>query len=168
MFDFLYCGHYDDGGDYSDCTKTSSHGVAGEAIQIPEEPPGEDSNFPDGSSECLPTTWRRAHTDAKMYVIADKYAIDGLKEISKRKMKLNMEDEMNVTGFITLIEYVYGPDCPAGSDLCDSLLAVAIQQISALNESSRFHDVLKNFPEFGYQFSIVMMERVVHLETEVW
>jgi hypothetical protein len=79
-----------------------------------------------------------------------------------------MEGGWSDTGFITLIEYVYGPECPAGSDLCDGLLAVAIQHISALNESARFHEVLKNFPEFGYQFSTVMMERVIHLETEVW
>jgi hypothetical protein len=103
-----------------------------------------------------------------MYVIADKYALDGLKNLSKRKMRSNMEGGWSDTGFITLIEYVYGPECPAGSDLCDALLAVAIQHISALNELARFHEVLKNFPEFGYQFSTVMMERVIHLESEVW
>ncbi|KUL81335.1 hypothetical protein ZTR_10423 [Talaromyces verruculosus] len=168
MFDFLYRGDYNDGTDYLDSTSTSSHGVAGEAIQIPEESPGEDSNCPDISSECLPTTWTRAHTNAKMYVIADKYAVDGLKDISKRKMRSNMEDEWSDTGLITLIEYVYGPDCPAGSDLCDPLLAVVIQHVPDLKESTRFHEALKNFPEFGYQFSTAMMERVIHLETELW
>lgn len=168
MFDFVYCGDYDDGDNYLDSTNSSSHGVAGEAIQIPEESPCENFKSPDVPSECHSTAWTRAYTNAKMYVIADKYAIDGLKEISKRKMESNMQDEWSDTGFITLIEYVYGPECPAGSDLCDALLAVAIQHISALNESTRFHAVLKNFPVFGYQFSTAMMERVIHLETEVW
>lgn len=103
-----------------------------------------------------------------MYVITDKYAINELKKISKRKIRLNIEDKWSDIGFIRLIEYVYGLECPTGSDLCDALLAVAIQHISALNGLTRFREVLKNFPEFGYQFSTAMMERVIHLEKEVW
>lgn len=61
-----------------------------------------------------------------MYVIADKYALDGLKNISKRKMRSNIEGRWSDTGFITLIKYVYGPECPARSDLYNALLVVAI------------------------------------------
>ena len=54
------------------------------------------------SQDVLRCQWRRAQTNVQIYIIADKYMIDGLKETCKSKLSSN-EDESNDSGFIAVV-----------------------------------------------------------------
>ncbi|KAL3468706.1 hypothetical protein BJX99DRAFT_252520 [Aspergillus californicus] len=87
--------------------------------------------------------WRRAQTNVQIYIIADKYMIDGLIDMSKRKLNSNMENEWNDSGFITVVGDVYGSQCPPRSDLREVLLKFALRHLCTLKKSQRFHDFSK-------------------------
>lgn len=152
MFDFLYSASYDD---------------------QPPPPPSDESGqeAPDdggaAASERVPLPWRRVLTNAKVYVMADKYVIDGLKDAACRKFEASLAAEWSEAGFISVVEYLYAPEFPAGSSLSTAVLSLAMQRISHLKASKRFHEILRDGPELGYDFTSLMMQRVVDLEGNV-
>ena len=74
----------------------------------------------------LPAKETHVHINAKIYVIADKYAINGLKDLSKRNLELNLEDEWKYMEFIPIVNYIYRPDNHIESELQGVLLVFAI------------------------------------------
>jgi len=108
-----------------------------------------------------------AHINAWMYIIADKYFIQGLKELAKAKFELNFETSWEDTKFISVIGIIYGPSHPKDSDLRGLVAKLAVQHLASLKDQQEFHAVLKNYPDFAYNFSILMMDKVLQLEKEV-
>ncbi|KAF9885159.1 hypothetical protein FE257_000685 [Aspergillus nanangensis] len=83
------------------------------------------------------------------------------------KLESNLQQDWEDTEFIPIVEYTYGPECPKQSDLQSIITKYSIQHLSTLKESHRFHEVLKQFPEFGYDFSVLAMEKVIQLEVQL-
>lgn len=103
----------------------------------------------------------RAHINAQMYVIADKYGIPGLKELAKEKFELALESDWQDLTFISVIEFVYGPTSPTNSDLRGVVTKFALQHIPVLKAQQQFHTVLKAYPDFAYDFLVLTMEKVL-------
>lgn len=70
--------------------------------------------------------------------------------------------------FIPIIEHVYGPDNLTESELRGVLSRFAIKHLLTLKESQRFHKILKQFPDFVYDFSTLMMEKGSSTGKELW
>ncbi|KAE8395890.1 hypothetical protein BDV23DRAFT_193660 [Aspergillus alliaceus] len=106
----------------------------------------------------------KVSVNAKMHVLADKYAVERLKDHSKEKLKANLTREWNDTDFLWLIEYTYGPHSPPNSELRDVIVTFAVQHLSTLDKLPQFHQVHKEFSEFGSDLLTRTIERVVQLE----
>jgi hypothetical protein len=109
-----------------------------------------------------------AHVNVWMYIIADKYFIRGLKELAREKFELSFKIAWEDTKFTSVIGIIYGQRGPKDSDIRGVVTKLAIQHLSSLKDRQEFHAVLKNYPDFAYDFSIVMMDKVLQLEKEVW
>ncbi|EAW11461.1 BTB/POZ domain-containing protein [Aspergillus clavatus NRRL 1] len=167
MIDYLYSADYDDSSDKdlpkcqecSDTTESESEEVA--II-------GSDNEYDVAPAPIWQVKESKAHVNAKVYVIADKYGINELKNLAREKLESNLQHDWKDTEFIPIVEYTYGPECPKQSDLQSIITKYSIQHLSTLKESRRFHEVLKQFPEFGYEFSVLAMEKVAQLEVQLW
>ncbi|OGM39600.1 hypothetical protein ABOM_011947 [Aspergillus bombycis] len=151
MFDYLYRA------DYDDHPKTLNDLCGKDENQVGESPKV-DAGHQDTSIDTLPSHWRRARINVQVYVIADKYMIDALKEVSRKKLESNMEKEWNEVGFINVVRDVYGPEFPRGSELCNVLARFAFQHVSTLKKSQHFQQIRKDYPQFGYDFCTLLME----------
>ncbi|KAL5335551.1 hypothetical protein BJX70DRAFT_390579 [Aspergillus crustosus] len=76
-----------------------------------------------------------ARINVQVYIIADKYIIDTLKVVSQKKLE-----------FINIIKDVYGPAFPPRLELCNILACFALQHVSTLQKSQRFHEIQKDYP----------------------
>ncbi|OJJ75276.1 hypothetical protein ASPBRDRAFT_53205 [Aspergillus brasiliensis CBS 101740] len=109
-----------------------------------------------------PTT--KAHTHIKMYNIADKYAIEPLMVLAKKKLKYRLALVWDNKEFIQIIEQVYGPDSPQNSKLRGTIAKLAVEHLATLDEITGFHEVRNEYPLFGYDFSTAMIRRVACVE----
>ncbi|GKZ33033.1 hypothetical protein AbraIFM66950_002750 [Aspergillus brasiliensis] len=115
-------------------------------------------------NETRPTT--KAHTHIKMYNIADKYAIEPLMALAKRKLEYRLALVWDNKEFAHLIEKVYGPDSPQNSKLRDTIAKLAVEHLATLDEMKGFHEARNEFPLFGYDFSTAMIRRVALTQRE--
>ncbi|KAB8239055.1 BTB/POZ domain-containing protein [Aspergillus alliaceus] len=106
----------------------------------------------------------KVSVNAKMHVLADKYAVERLKDHSKEKLKANLTHEWNDTDFLWLIEYTYGPHSRPNPELRGVIVTFAVQHLSTLDKLPQFHQVHKEFSEFGSDLLTRTIERVVQLE----
>ncbi|BCR98217.1 BTB/POZ domain-containing protein [Aspergillus luchuensis] len=159
LFDFLYRADYDDSPDDTDDPAADNESAANEEGILPTERISQDA---------LSRQWRRAQTNVQIYIIADKYMIEGLKDISKRKLNSNMENNWDDCGFLTVVSDVYGSQCPPRSDLREIIIRFALRHLGTLQKFRQFDDARKEYPEFVYELSTALIERVVELEKRTW
>ncbi|KAE8334602.1 hypothetical protein BDV24DRAFT_172222 [Aspergillus arachidicola] len=153
MFDFLYRADYDDSVEMSLDDVTHP--------QVTQQ-----QNHIEG--EQAPATVELAHRhNAKVYVVADKYVIEELKNLSRRKLESRLKSQWSDTEFIPLIEYVYGSASPPQSDLRQVISTFAVQHLATLKSSAAFHEVRRQYPDFVHDLSTIMMERVMQLEKQL-
>ncbi|KAL4862457.1 hypothetical protein BDV12DRAFT_190413 [Aspergillus spectabilis] len=157
MFDYLYRADYDDHPEIPNDLPDKDENKDEESPEVSVE-------HQDTSLDTLPSHWRYARINVQVYVIADKYMIDALKGVSRKKLQSNMENEWNEIGFINVVQDVYGPEFPPGSEICNLLARFALQHVSTLKDSQNFQQIRKKYPQFGYDFSTLLMERVIELE----
>lgn len=108
----------------------------------------------------------RAHINAQMYVIADKYGITELKELAKEKFKLALESDWQDLTFISVVEFVYGPTSPTNSELRGVVTKFALQHLPVLKTQQQFHTVLKAYPDFAYDFLVLTMEKALPFQQQ--
>ncbi|RDH13935.1 hypothetical protein M747DRAFT_347503 [Aspergillus niger ATCC 13496] len=159
LFDFLYRADYDDSPDDTDGPGADNESAANQEGISPTERISQDA---------LSRQWRRAQTNVQIYIIADKYMIEGLKDISKRKLNSNMENNWDDCGFLTVVSDVYGSQCPPRSDLREIIIRFALRHLGTLQTFRQFDDARKEYPEFVYELSTALIERVVELEKRTW
>ncbi|PYH93600.1 hypothetical protein BO71DRAFT_410027 [Aspergillus ellipticus CBS 707.79] len=159
LFDFLYRADYDDSPDDTDGLAVENDSAANqEGISSTERI----------SQDVLSWQWRRAQTNVQIYIIADKYMVERLKDISKRKLDSNIGNDWDDCGFLAVISDVYGSQCPPRSDLREIIIRCALRHLSTLKKSRQFDDVRRYYPEFVYELSTALVERVVKLEQRAW
>ncbi|RDH32923.1 hypothetical protein BDQ94DRAFT_170622 [Aspergillus welwitschiae] len=112
MIDYFYRGDYDDSPDKSQ----------------PATNPDYDS----------PTT--KAHVNIEMYNVADKYAIEPLMALAKKKLEYRLTLVWDNKEFIHIIEKVYGEDSPQNSKLRGTIAKFAVEHLATLIELPRFDE----------------------------
>lgn len=163
MIDYLYCA------DYEDCDESPMVELAEEQTEISTIDKIADTAGSDMAAVAsVPAKEKRARLNAEIYVIADKYQIEGLKILAMQKMESSLQSNWTDTEFIHTIQYVYGPNSPSHSELRDILSRSAVQHLSTLEHQQHFHETLKTFTAFSYDFSSLMMQKVLQLERELW
>ncbi|KAB8239957.1 hypothetical protein BDV35DRAFT_399088 [Aspergillus flavus] len=168
MFDFLYRADYDDSiemslGDvtHPQVTQQQNH------VETEQAPTTAELGDCDVSRPLLPPNGTSTQTNAKVYVVADKYVIEELKNLSRKKLESRLKSQWSDTEFIPLIEYVYGPASPPKSDLRQVISTFAVQHLSTLKSSEDFHELRRQYPDFAHDFSTIMMERIMQLEEQL-
>ncbi|GKZ51879.1 hypothetical protein AbraIFM66951_007897 [Aspergillus brasiliensis] len=106
----------------------------------------------------------KAHIHIKMYNIGDKYAIEPLMALAKKKLEYRLALVWDNKEFIQIIEKVYGPDSPQNSKLRGTIARLAVEHLATLDEIKGFHEVRIEYPLFGYDFSTAMIRRVACVE----
>ncbi|KAI2994194.1 hypothetical protein CBS147345_10029 [Aspergillus niger] len=139
MIDYFYRGDYDDSPDKSHLATN----------------PGYDS----------PTT--KAHVNIEMYNMADKYAIEPLMALAKKKLEYRLTLVWDNKEFIQIIEKVYGEDSPQNSKLRETIAKFAVEHLATLIELPRFDEVRSEYPLFSYDFSTSMIQRMARVETKL-
>ncbi|PYH75321.1 hypothetical protein BO82DRAFT_324270 [Aspergillus uvarum CBS 121591] len=173
MIDYLYCA------DYEDCYESPIKELAQGSLELPksEEEQIETSSIEENAESAesdmatvssFPVKERRARTNAEIYVLADKYQIEGLKTLAKQKMESCLQSNWTDTEFINTVQYVYRSNSPSHPELRDILSRSAIQHLSTLEHQQHFHETLKTFTTFSYDFSSLMIKKVLQLEQELW
>ncbi|RAL04902.1 BTB/POZ domain-containing protein [Aspergillus ibericus CBS 121593] len=84
----------------------------------------------------------RARINTEIYALADKYQIEGLIKLSKQKLQSHLESNWEYLEFIDT-------------------------HLSALQHQQLFHDILRTFATFSYDFSALMIEKVLQLEQKL-
>ncbi|GJP89790.1 hypothetical protein AlacWU_02689 [Aspergillus niger] len=75
-----------------------------------------------------------------------------------------MENNWDDCGFLTVVSDVYGSQCPPRSDLREIIIRFALRHLGTLQKFRQFDDARKEYPEFVYELSTALIERVVELE----
>ncbi|GLA56145.1 hypothetical protein AnigIFM63604_004785 [Aspergillus niger] len=161
MFDFLYRADYDDSPEITDDPAAKSETAAEDHDAANQEGISPTERIAQG---VLSWQWRRAQINVQIYIMADKYLIEGLKDISKRKLDSNLRNDWDDCGFVAVVSDVYGSQCPPRSDLREILIKFALRHLGTLKGSRQFDDVRKDHPEFVYELSTALIERVIELE----
>ncbi|KAI9036262.1 uncharacterized protein KD926_002127 [Aspergillus affinis] len=165
MFDYLYRAAYDDC--YTEPAEDAPEQT--ESAEPSETPTIDNANESSTATfASLAAEGSRARINAEIYALADKYQIEGLMKLSKQKLQSHLQSNWKYPEFIDTVRYVYGPDSPPHSELRDILSRSAIQHLSALQPQQQFHDIMRTFAAFSYDFSALMMEKVLQLEQKLW
>ncbi|KAK1143749.1 hypothetical protein N8T08_006150 [Aspergillus melleus] len=176
IIDYLYRGDYDDSPHF---VVDPQHSLPFPGLEPAIKSQSETGPIkPDPSIQSRPTTPSRAfsvttlnlsaakaHANIRMYNAADKYAINGLMILSKKKSQSIFTDDLEDSSFIQAIEYVYGPESPPHSELRDTIATFAVRHYSTLKGLDQFHEAREKFLDFSFDFSTAMMERMDELET---
>ncbi|PYH76649.1 hypothetical protein BO82DRAFT_346685 [Aspergillus uvarum CBS 121591] len=179
MIDYLYCADYEDSYEYpieelvqgtleppKSEEQQNEISTIDEIAESAESAESAENNIAAAASVLVKQ--RRALINAEIYVIADKYQIEGLKTLAKQKMESCLQLNWTDTDFINTTQYVYGPNIPSHSEIRDILSRYSIQHLSTLEHQQRFHDILKSLAPFSYDFSFLMIKKVLQLEQELW
>ncbi|KAI9809482.1 MAG: hypothetical protein M1826_003896, partial [Phylliscum demangeonii] len=131
MIDFLYKLDYSDEG----------------------EPPNPSSEYEDGAviRESPPTDLLECSAltvHARMYAIADKYQIPGLKDLSKRKFSTTVTDKWNNESFSHAVRVVYNSTPQNDRGLRDVVARIGREHIHALRDRGEFKCVLREVNDF--------------------
>ncbi|KAJ5152465.1 hypothetical protein N7492_009745 [Penicillium capsulatum] len=154
MFDYLYRA------DYNDVPAILRERGQDQSENFQEDEP----NHQISSLQSPPAQWSHARINVQIYIAADKYAIDRLKTLAEHKLRCNMESGWDDLGMISLIELVYGPQCPPHSGIEAILLEFVMKHLKSLHNCLQFHAVLKDFPDLQDKLLHLTMRRVVDLE----
>jgi hypothetical protein len=98
-----------------------------------------------------------------VYLTADKYIIPGLKTLAKGKLESYLLEHWESEECISVIRIIYSPKRRGDPHLRDLVARLVVQNLSSLRDRQDFLSVLKDCPEFTYDFSLLMMERVFQL-----
>jgi hypothetical protein len=107
-----------------------------------------------------------AEINTRVYLMADKYIIPGLRKLARQKLEIHLENHWNNEEYISIIAIIYSPTTPKCQDLRNLVTRLAVKQLSSLQEQQRFRLSLKYFSEFTYDFSLCMIEKVLQLDRE--
>jgi hypothetical protein len=153
MLDYLYCRDYDDSPEVSiDVVKNQGEGPP---VVVPQT----------SLSHLSPLG--RACTNVQMHVVADKYMISSLQELSEKKLISNMESEWDKLALAELVRLVYGDQCLSGSKLRELVLKFAIQHSEAFRYCPEFDMVLLEYSDFCLDFARSLMKHTTS-KTGVW
>ena len=163
MLEFMYTGHYDDGrvplatdedednGSLSQLeSETESQQDGHEVVQADaeateleeEEEDGSESVTVDDLVEAVPLT--ALLTNAKVYVIGDKYNIQPLKELVKRKYAEVVPYEWNDASFAASLQFLYENTPESDRLLKDVAIRTAAQHAKELIDHGEFVDLFRN------------------------
>lgn len=161
MIDFLYKLDYDD--HYLtpyECQITS----------IPKDKSNIGANTSEGSHRASSYFWKDATScqdtdpdepgwtsplsliiNAKIYVIADKYGIEALKDLAATKYRHALSDTWNSSGFIESAYIVYDDTVEADRMLRDAIVQRASENVKVLLDRSEFVDLLMSHADLAVE-----------------
>ncbi|PGG95138.1 hypothetical protein AJ80_10017 [Polytolypa hystricis UAMH7299] len=123
------------------------------------------NNIPSESGNDIASGSRNpAEINAQVYIAADRYAIPDLKTLAIRKLESYLEKDWQSGEFISVLEIAYDWGGLEAPGLRGLLMRFVCQHLSGLRAQKDFLAVLKNYQEFSYDCSTMMMEKVLELE----
>jgi hypothetical protein len=131
MISYLYCPDYQNGIDSSTVGEDPA-----DFIQAPETCP-----------ELV------AH--ARVYILAEKYLIGGLKTLALRKFTTSVHDHFNVDSFLQAMEEVYSTTLESDKGLRDIIIRTLYQQRHLLDRKE-IQVILKDLGEATFDLAMYM------------
>jgi hypothetical protein len=93
-----------------------------------------------------------------VYLIADKYTIPGLKKLAKNKIDSCLEHGLQIENYISVIKIIYSSTSPRDPVVRSIVTQHIVRYLHDFQKQPAFLDVLRNYPDFTYDFSLLMME----------
>ncbi|TVY45333.1 Arm repeat protein interacting with ABF2 [Lachnellula occidentalis] len=136
MLSYMYTSDYSDGPDSTEPGSTPSKSVPSA------------SSTAVSSSNPSPTS--ASLTNAQLFVIADKYDIQGLKELAKKKYEEVIADSWNSASFVASLKLLYEETLESDRALKDAAVKVAGQHAKELVDRGEFAALCIEHGQIGF------------------
>jgi hypothetical protein len=86
----------------------------------------------------------------QMYIVGDKYAVIGLKELAQTKMEVQAGTCCEHEGFFQAVQDTYGSTMDNDRGLRDICVKAALRRIAILSQLEAFQALMKDTPDFMF------------------